>query len=130
MRYTRSFLPRRTKEFALAIVRLYTELPPTVAAEIIGKQVFRSATSVGAHVHEGKRSRSVAEMISKTDVALQELEETIYWLELLTDSGIVTDMQTRPLIREAGELNAMLSSSSRTLKLRQAEKPVSRRRTW
>lgn len=73
---------------------------------------------------------AVAEMISKTDVALQELEETIYWLELLTDSGIVTDMQTRPLIREAGELNAMLSSSSRTLKLRQAEKPVSRRRTW
>lgn len=100
-----------------------------MGAKIIGNQVFRSATSVGAHVHEGKRSRSTAEMISKTDVALQELEETIYWLELLTESGMVSEDETRPLFKEAGELNAMLSSSSRTLKLRQAQSPTTRRRT-
>ncbi len=79
----------RTKAFALRIVRLYAALPKTTEAQVIGKQVLRSGTSVGAHVREGKRSRADAEMISKTEGALQELEETGYWLELLADSGIV-----------------------------------------
>jgi|GEM_PF-2379230 len=66
-------------------------------------------------------------MISKTDVALQELEETTYWLELLTEAGLVTDVDARPILKEAGELNAMLSSSSKTLKLRQDRYPARRR---
>lgn len=82
-------LLERTKQFSLRVIRLYSALPETTECRVIGKQILRSGTSVGAHVREGKRSRSKAEMISKTEVALQELEETIYWMELLVESGIV-----------------------------------------
>jgi len=68
----------RTKAFALRIIRLYTALPKSTEAQVIGKQVLRSGTSVGAHVREGKRSRSDAELVSKIEGGLQELEETVY----------------------------------------------------
>jgi four helix bundle protein len=64
-------------------IKLFGQLPKTVEAQVIGRQVLRSGTSVGAHVHEGKRSRSNAELVSKIEGGLQELEETVYWLELL-----------------------------------------------
>jgi four helix bundle protein len=73
-----SDLKRRTKSFALRIVRLFSSLPRTVEAQVLGKQVLRSGTSVGAHYREGCRARSVAEFISKLEVGLQELEETVY----------------------------------------------------
>ena len=93
----------RTKAFALRIIQLYSALPKTTEAQIIGQQVLRSGTSVGAHVREGKRSRSDAELISKIEGGLQELEETVYWLELL---------------KEADELIAVLVTSARTVKTR------------
>ena len=74
----RADLLERTKQFSLRVIRLYSALPETTECRVIGKQILRSGTSVGAHVREGKRSRSRAEMISKTEVALQELEETIF----------------------------------------------------
>lgn len=73
----------RTKQFALRIIRLYSALPDTTEAQVIGKQILRSGTSVGAHYHEGIRSRSKAEFISKLEGGLQELEETVYWMELI-----------------------------------------------
>lgn len=73
----------RTRRFALDV-----SLPRSMEAQVLGKQLIRSGTSVGAHIREGKRSRSGAEMISKFEVALQELDETLYWLELLDESGI------------------------------------------
>lgn len=79
----------RTKAFSLRIIRLYSALPKTTEARVIGKQVLRSATSVGAHLREGRRSRSDAELISKIGGALQELDETGYWLELLGESEIM-----------------------------------------
>jgi four helix bundle protein len=79
----------RTKSFALRIVKLYTALPKTTEAQVLGKQVLRSGTSVGAHYREAIRARSNAEYISKIEVGLQELEESIYWLELLAEAGIV-----------------------------------------
>ena len=106
----------RTKAFALEIIRLYGDLPSGLVAEVIGKQVLRSSTSVGAHVHEGKRSRSIAEMISKSEVALQELEESIYWLELLAESEAVHRQRLIPLFEEADEIVAMLVSAVRSLK--------------
>ena len=108
----------RTKIFALRIVRLYSSLPKTTEAQVMGKQLLRSGTSVGAHVREGKRSRSDAEMISKTEGALQELEETTYWLELLADSGIVKAELLSDLIQEADELTAILVASVNTIKSR------------
>ena len=108
----------RTKEFALRIVRLYVALPKTTEAQVIGKQVLRSGTSVGAQLHEGKRSRSDAEMISKTESALQELEETAYWLELLAESGTVDAKKLSDLRNEADQLTAILVTSAKTLKAR------------
>jgi four helix bundle protein len=108
----------RTKDFALRIVRLYAALPKTTEAQVIGKQLLRAGTSVGAHLREGKRSRSGAEMISKAEGALQELEETVYWLELLADSGIVKLGLLGDLMKEADELTAILVTSVKTLKSR------------
>jgi four helix bundle protein len=108
----------RTKQFALRIIRLYSALPRSIESQVIGKQVLRSGTSVGAHLREGKRSRSDAEMISKIEGALQELEETIYWLELLSDSGIVKARQLFELLKEADELTAILVTSVKTIKAR------------
>ena len=111
-------LLERTKQFSLRVIRLYSALPETTECRVIGKQILRSGTSVGAHVREGKRSRSKAEMISKTEVALQELEETIYWMELLVESGIVKPRRLSELMREADELMAILVTSVKTLKHR------------
>jgi four helix bundle protein len=107
----------RTKAFALRIIRLYTALPKSTEAQVIGKQVLRSGTSVGAHVREGKRSRSDAELVSKIEGGLQELEETVYWLELLVESGIIKTEQMAELMRESNELLAILVSSAKTIKI-------------
>jgi four helix bundle protein len=111
-------LRMRTRSFALRIVRLYTSLPKTAEAQILGKQLLRSGTSVGAHYHEATRSRSNAEFISKIEAGLQELEETVYWLNLLIDSGIVKKTQVSPLCDEADELTAILVASVKTVKSR------------
>lgn len=111
----------RTKDFALRIVRMYSTLPKTTEAQVLGKQVLRSGTSVGAHVREGKRSRPDAEMISKSEGALQELEETVYWLELLAESGTVKPERLTDLMRDADELTAILVASVRTIKRRRTK---------
>ena len=109
----------RTKAFALRIIRLYAALPKTTAAQVIGKQVLRSGTSVGAQCREGHRSRSRAEFISKMNGALMELEETTYWLELLIDSKIVPEPRLNDMYREAGELTAVMVSIIKNTKERQ-----------
>lgn len=81
-------ISERTKVFALRIIRLYSDLTKSTVAQVPGKQVLRSRTSVRALLSESKRSRSVAEMQSKTEVARQEMEETVYWCEILIGSGI------------------------------------------
>jgi four helix bundle protein len=111
-------IAERTKAFALRVIRLYGSLPKTTEAQVMGKQLLRSGTSVGAHVREGKRSRSDAEMISKIEGGLQELEETAYWLELLAESDIVKAERLTELLGEANELTAILVSSVKTLKNR------------
>ena len=78
-------LRQRTKKFALSVLRMFSALPKTTEARILGKQVLRSGTSVGANY----RARSRAEFISKCGDSLRELEETLYWLELLVDAGCV-----------------------------------------
>ncbi|HBM17270.1 MAG TPA: four helix bundle protein [Lentisphaeria bacterium] len=111
-------LKTRTKEFALSVIRLYTELPKTTEAQIIGKQLLRSGTSVGAHYREGMRARSDSEFISKIEGGLQELEESSYWMELLLDAGIISECQLINLINEANELTAILTTCSKNAKNR------------
>jgi four helix bundle protein len=80
----------RTKEFALRVIRLYSSLPTCIEAQVIGKQLLRSGTSVGAHYREATRARSNAEFISKLEGGMQELEESGYWLELLAEAHILS----------------------------------------
>ena len=112
----------RTKLFALRIIRLFSALPKSTEAQVLGKQVLRSGTSVGAHVREGKRSRSDAEMISKIEGALQELEETMYWLELLGESGMIKQDLLTDLMKETDELTAILVTSVKTIKKRREKR--------
>ena len=113
----------RTKAFALRIIRLYEALPKTTVAQVLGKQVLRSGTSVGAHYREATRARSTAEFISKIEGGLQELEETVYWLELLVESGIVPEARLVDLCAEADELIAIFVTSAKTAKeTRKAER--------
>jgi four helix bundle protein len=111
-------LKERTKKFALRIIRMYCALPKSTEAQVLGKQVLRSGTSVGAHYREATRARSAAEFISKLEGGLQELEETGYWLELLSESCIVSPRELSGLMEEASELNAMLTASVKTVKTR------------
>lgn len=112
-------LRERTKQFALRIVRMYSVLPNGPVAWVLGKQVLRSGTSVGAHYREASRARSTAEFVSKIEGALQELEETRYWLELLVDAKLLPSSRLQSLLAETDELTAILVSSAKTAKRRQ-----------
>ena len=81
-------LRERTKQYALRIIRLYGALPATTEAGVIGRQLLRSGTSVGANYREAYRARSNNEYVAKLGLCLQELDESAYWLELLADAGI------------------------------------------
>jgi four helix bundle protein len=100
-------LRQRTKEFALQIIRLFSELPKTTEAQVLGKQVLRSGTSVGANYREAYRARSRAEFIAKCGDSLRELEETTYWLELLVDGKIVPADKLSIVRQECDELIAI-----------------------
>ena len=109
-------LKLRTKQFALRIIRLYSAMPKSAVAQIIGKQMLRSGTSVGAHYREAIRSRSNAEFVSKIEGGLQELEETLYWLELIVESGIFALGRVQDLMDEADELTAILTTCVKNAK--------------
>ena len=106
-------LKKRTRLFALRILRLYAELPKTVEAQVIGRQLLRSGTSVGAHYREGVGARSRNEFIAKIEGGLQELEETAYWLELLSYAKIA---QPDEIYQEVEELLAIFVAISKKTK--------------
>jgi four helix bundle protein len=106
----------RTREFALRIIRLYTSIPKTTEAQVIGKQVLRSGTSVGAHYREACRAKSNADFINKIEGGLQELDETLYWLELLTQTKIMPTEKLQPLLKEADELIAIFVTMVKKVK--------------
>ena len=100
-------LKDRTKEFALRIMKMYSSLPKSVQAQVLGKQVLRSGTSVGANYHEAFRGRSKAEFLAKMGDCLKELDETTYWFELLVKGGIITENKLAGLLQESKELTAI-----------------------
>ena len=109
-------LKKRTKQFALRVIRMYSALPKSTEAQMIGKQVLRSGASVGAHYREAIRGRSTAEFISKIEGGLQELEETAYWMELLVEAEIVSAHRLQDLQSEANELSAILITCAKNAK--------------
>jgi four helix bundle protein len=104
----------RTKAFARRIIRFYVALPKDdVVAQVLGKQCLRSGTSVGANYREARRARSKAEFISKIGDCLKEADETLYWLELILDEAFVSPQRLQPLVKEADELVAILTTISK-----------------
>jgi four helix bundle protein len=103
-------LRQRTKSFALRVIRLYTALPRSEEAQVIGKQVLRSATSVGSNYREAYRARSDAEFLSKLGDCLKELDETAFWLELLVEANIMPPDKMTPLLDETDQLIAIFTT--------------------
>ncbi|MEM6823053.1 MAG: four helix bundle protein [Verrucomicrobiota bacterium] len=98
----------RTKSFALRIIRLSSTLgSKSREAKVIGNQLLRSGTSIGANYREAYRSRSKAEFTSTIGICLKEAEETAYWLELLVESGLVEKEKLKQIIQETDELIAI-----------------------
>ena len=107
----------RTKGLALRVIRLVSALPKNkTSAQVIGKQLLRSATSVGANYRAACRGKSTADMISKLSIVLEEADETLYWLELLVESELMPAHRLKNLIAETNEIVAMLVSSLKTLR--------------
>lgn len=100
----------RTKKFAIQVIRLYSSLAKSTEAQVLGKQVLRSGTSVGANYREAFRSRSKAEFTAKIGDCLKELDETSYWFELMADTGIAGQVKLDPLRKECDELLAIFTT--------------------
>jgi len=111
-------LKERTKKFALDVIKLVENFPSTNAGCVIGKQLLKSATAVGANYRSACRAQSHAHFISKLSIVEEEADESMYWLELAVESGLVTQEQGTDLITEANELTAIFTSSRRTAKRR------------
>ena len=109
-------LVERTTEFALRVIRMFVSLPKTEEARVLGKQVLRSGTSIGANYREAQRARSKAEFIAKIGDCLKELDETSYWLELLVRSEIVPETQLAALRDENRQLLAIFTTISKNAK--------------
>ena len=106
----------RTKRFALRVINLYSELQGSTVCQVLGKQLLRSATSVGAHYREAQRAKSTPDFISKVEGSLQELDESLYWLELLEESAMADRASVIPLKSEAGELLAIFVTIAKSAK--------------
>jgi four helix bundle protein len=107
-------LRTRTKAFALRIIRMSQALPRNREANVILNQVLRSATGIAANYRAAGRSRSKAEFIAKIGVVVEEADETVFWLEMLADSGIVRPEKLANLQAEATELVAIFTASRKT----------------
>lgn len=108
----------RTKSLALRVIRLIESLPSGAATQVIGQQLLRSATSVGANYRAACRSRSHAAMIAKLDIVLEEADETLYWMELLVESGFISAARLADLMSETNQIAAMVVASLKTLRSR------------
>ena len=109
-------LKARTKAFSLRVIRLVESLPAGRTADVIGKQLLRSGTSVGANYRASCRAKSPADFIAKMGIVEEEADESIFWMELLIESGLVRQELLDDLLKEADELVAIVVASIKTAK--------------
>ncbi|MBD2182679.1 four helix bundle protein [Planktothrix sp. FACHB-1355] len=112
----REQMKTRTKEFAKRVINLCRKLPETREGQLIGNQLFRSGTSVGANYRAACRGRSRAEFIAKLGIVLEEADESLYWLEILAETEIVKPELLMSLMSETKELVAIFVASLNTAK--------------
>ncbi len=117
-------LKARTKSFALNVIRFVGTLPRNYAADVMGRQLVRCATSVGANYRAACRAKSAADFVAKMKIVEEEADEAIYWMELLGESGFVSTQQVAPLLGEANEIVAMTVASIKTKRANLAHEPT------
>jgi four helix bundle protein len=106
----------RTKKLALRAIELVETLPKGKTADVIGRQLLRSATSVGASYRAACRGKSTADVLAKLAIVEEEADETVYWLELLVEAEILPESRVTPLLKESNEIVAMTVASIKTLR--------------
>ena len=114
----------RTQSFGLRIIRLVAALGRDPAAHVIGRQILRSGTSVGANYRAACRARSRADFVAKMAIVEEEVDETLYWLEILGKSGLVKAGRLADLTKEANELIAIVSASRKTARRHPSRAPA------
>lgn len=107
-------LKKRTKDFALRAMKLVDSLPQTRSGDVIGRQLIRSSTSVGANYRSACRGRSLADFISKLGIVIEEADESEFWIELIKDGGLMKLQRVDSLRKEASELVAIFTASVST----------------
>ena len=105
---TDNLIADKSKQFAVRIVRLYQHLSTKKQEHVLSKQVLRSGTSIGANVKEASRAQSKADFLAKMQIALKEASETEYWIELLAETGYITDKEGESLLTDCRELIRMM----------------------
>ena len=111
----------RTKRLALRVIRMADTLPKQTTAQVIGKQVIRSGTSIGANYRAACRGKSVADVLAKLAIVEEEADETLYWMELLAETGLIPESKLADLMRETNEILAMTVASIKTLRSRRKQ---------
>ena len=119
-------LRQRTKTFALRIIRLIESLPKRRTADMIGRQLLRSGTSAGANYRSTCRAKSTADFVAKLGIVEEELDECLYWMELIVEEGLVPDGQLKPLMKETDELLSIIVSSINTARRKSHAKSPSK----
>jgi len=126
-------LKLRTKRFSLRIIHLIKHLPNSYVGNVIGSQLLRSATSIGANYRSACRSRSKTEFISKIRIVEEESDESVYWIELVDESKLINENRLTELLKEANELTAIFTAIGKTskqnLKNSKSEIPNSKSKT-
>ena len=117
---------RRTKQLGLRIIKVVDGLPKNRTADVLGRQLIRSGTSVGANYRAACRGRSTADVIAKLRIVEEEADESAYWMELLIESGLITETRLSELLQETNEIIAMTVASIRTLQRRNGSSPFNR----
>jgi len=117
---------QRTKQLALRFIDIVDALPKKRTADVIGRQLIRSGTSIGANYRAACRGKSTADVIAKLRIVEEEADESAYWMELLIESGLLTEAQLSELLKETKEIIAMTVASIRTLQKRDGSSPFNR----
>ncbi|HEY9610056.1 four helix bundle protein [Allocoleopsis sp.] len=107
---------RRTKQMGLRVIRLVEALPHSGTTDVIGKQLLRSATSIGANYRSACRGKSLADVVAKLSIVEEEADESLYWIELLIESELVSADKLKSLMLEVNEIIAMTVASIKTLR--------------
>jgi four helix bundle protein len=123
---TENQFKEKTKQIALHVLSLVDALPHSLAANTIGKQLLRSGTSIGANYRAACRGKSRADMLHKLSIVEEEADESLYWIELLTDAKLVSGKRVAALRDEIGEIVAMTVTSIRTMRAKASANPKSK----